>query len=191
MNSKKYPVSRKDNLVIQELDGEVLIYDLKENKAFCLNETSALVWQSCDGKNAISDISKFLGDKLNSPASDDLVWFAIDQLKKEKLIENEAELGNHFEGMSRREVIKKIGLGSMIALPIVASMVAPVSVQAASCTNLGCICSTSMTLVANEQCNTASNMGGMVCANPEGCLVCYVLAPKSDTATGPGYCRMA
>lgn len=29
---------------MQELENEVLIYDLKADNAFCLNETSALVW---------------------------------------------------------------------------------------------------------------------------------------------------
>ncbi len=130
MKSKNTPVSRKDNLVIQELEKELLIYDLSENKAFCLNQTSALVWQACDGTNNIAQISKFVGEKLNLPANEDLVWFAIDQLRKEKLIDN--ELPNHFEGIGRREVIKRVGLGTMIALPIVASIVAPRAINAAS-----------------------------------------------------------
>jgi hypothetical protein len=134
---KNYPVSRKDNLVVQEMDGEVLIYDLTENKAFCLNQTSALIWQSCDGTRNTAEITEFLSQKLNSPANEDLVWFALDQLKKEKLIENDHPLPDNFAGMSRREVIKKVGLGSMIALPIVASMVAPSAVLAQSCTGTG------------------------------------------------------
>ena len=30
------PISRRENLVVQEMDGEVLIYDLRVNKAFVL-----------------------------------------------------------------------------------------------------------------------------------------------------------
>jgi Coenzyme PQQ synthesis protein D (PqqD) len=136
---KNYPVSRKDNLVVQEIDGEVLIYDLAENKAFCLNKTSALVWQACDGNKSTAEISKLISHKLNSPATEDLVWFALDQLKKEKLIENSDELPNNFAGISRREVIKKVGLGSMIALPIVASLVAPAALQAQSADCMVCV----------------------------------------------------
>jgi hypothetical protein len=57
MALKDYPHSRTKELVVQELKGELLIYDLSTNKAFCLNETSALVWQLCDGKSSISEIS--------------------------------------------------------------------------------------------------------------------------------------
>ena len=39
------PRSRRNDLVVQEMDGEILIYNLTENKAFSLNETSALVWE--------------------------------------------------------------------------------------------------------------------------------------------------
>lgn len=130
MNNK--PVSRRDDIVVQDLNNEVLIYDLRENKAFCLNETSALVWQFCDGEKSVTEISESIGKKLDSPANEDLVWLALDQLKKENLIANGEEVVSNFNGMSRRDVIKKVGLGTMIALPVVASLVAPTAAQARS-----------------------------------------------------------
>jgi hypothetical protein len=57
MFSKNKPQGRQDNLVVQELNGEVLIYDLKVNKAFCLNDTSAQVWQACDGQNRLPKLA--------------------------------------------------------------------------------------------------------------------------------------
>jgi hypothetical protein len=134
MKKRIAPKARKENLVVQELDGEVLIYDLNTNKAFSLNETSSLVWQLCDGDNSVSEISESISRKLNSPANEDLVWLALDQLKKEKLIANGDEVVSNFTGMSRREVIKKVGLGTMIALPIVSSLVAPTAASAQSAT---------------------------------------------------------
>lgn len=127
-----YPLSRKDDIVVQEADGEVLIYDLNDNKAFCLNETSALVWQMCDGNKSISEISEGVAKKMNQPANEDLIWLALEQLKNENLIANGEELPNNFEGLSRRQVIKKIGFGTMIALPIVTGLIAPIAVQAGS-----------------------------------------------------------
>lgn len=135
---KNTPLSRKTDIVVQELDGEVLIYDLVKNKAFCLNETSALVWDLCDGTKSVTEISQSVGKKLNSPANEDIVWLAIDQLKKEKLIENNTELVSPFEGMTRRAVIKQVGLGTMIALPFVASIMAPKAVHAQSA--IACSC---------------------------------------------------
>ena len=133
MTAKNQPLSSKKNIVVQEIDNEVLIYDLGKNKAFCLNETSALVWEMCDGKIAISEMSEIVSKKLNSSIGEEVVWLALDQLKKFELIDSETDVPNDYHGMSRREVIKKIGLTSMIALPVVASIVAPTAAMAASC----------------------------------------------------------
>jgi hypothetical protein len=136
------PLSRKENIVVQELDGEVLIYDLTENKAFCLNQTSALVWQSCDGTRTIAEINDLLGKQLNSQVNEDVVWLALDQLSKENLIQTDYKPNEKFSGLSRREVIRKVGLASVIALPVVTSLVAPLAVHANSSCVIGgtCLC---------------------------------------------------
>ena len=131
MKSQK-PLSRKENIVVQELEGEILVYDLSENKAFCLNETSALVWQACDGNKTPAEISSFISKQLNTPANEDLVWLALDELKKEKLIENGNELPNHFAGISRRDAIKKVGLSTLIALPVIVAVTSPAAAAAGS-----------------------------------------------------------
>lgn len=153
MNNNFTPKSRKENLVIQELEGEVLIYDLEKNKAFCLNETSALVWQSCNGSRTIADISSMVGKQLNSQVNEDIVWLALDQLSKENLVEKQTPLENKFNGLSRREVIKKAALGTVIALPIVTSLVAPLAVHANSaCTGGVCNCDVTMGTANGEIC---------------------------------------
>ncbi len=145
------PISRRDGLVVQDLNGEVLIYDLGENKAFCLNETSALVWQACNGEKNVSEISRELSQKLNSPANEDLIWLALDQLKKENLIENQEDFQIDFNGMSRRSVIKKVGLAVVVALPLVTSLVAPTAAAAQSLVACGAACTNS------NQCPTVCN----------------------------------
>ncbi len=127
-----YPESRKANIVVQDLENEVLIYDLSINKAFYLNQTAALVYQLCDGKNSVAEISDLMSKKLKTLVSEDLVWLALDGLKKDNLLENADEVPNHFAGLSRREVVKKVGLMSMVMLPLISSVVAPTAVNAAS-----------------------------------------------------------
>jgi len=39
MASKNNPTARKTDIIVQELNDEVLIYDLQIDKAYCLNET--------------------------------------------------------------------------------------------------------------------------------------------------------
>lgn len=136
MSSEIYPLSRKENIVEKELANEILIYDFKANRALCLNETSALVWRLCDGEKSPAEISLVMSEKLKSPVSEDFVWLALDQLKKEKLLANGKSIERNFAGLSRREIIKKVGLASMIALPLISSIVAP---TAASAQSAGCI----------------------------------------------------
>ena len=162
------PIARKDDLVIQEMDDEVLVYDLRTNKAICLNQTSALVWQSCDGRKNALEISQDIEKQLGSAVSEDLVWFALNQLEKEKLLNEEKEIVNKFEGLSRREVIKKIGLTSMIALPIVASLVAPSAIHAASCNGVSCNCTGPR--APDGSCTSTTCTAGCTCreTNPAG-----------------------
>lgn len=142
MTRKGFPMSRQDDIVIQELLGEVLIYDLKIDKAFCLNETSARIWKLCDGTKSVSEIAKLMCDKTDSSITEDLVWLALDQLKKENLLSNSTEIHSKFKGVSRREVIKKIGLASMIALPVISSLAAPTAAaaQSVTCIPIGGVC---------------------------------------------------
>ena len=136
MESKFSPVFRQEELVVQELINEVLIYDLKVDKAYCLNETSALVWKLCDGTRSVTEITRFIAGSVDYPVTEDLVWLALDQLKKENLLANGDEIASHFKGVSRRAVIRKVGLTSMITLPLISSLTAP---TAASAQSSGCI----------------------------------------------------
>jgi len=135
MSSTVKPTARKDNIVVQEFDNELLIYDLRANKALCLNPTSAKVWSKCNGLKSIKRIREELERETRSVVTDELVWLALDQLKKQNLIQEEKEIPSSFEGLSRREVIRRIGIGSMVALPVIIAMIAPLPAYAAS----GCV----------------------------------------------------
>ena len=154
----KAPKTRSENIVVQEMENEILIYDLKENKAFCLNETSAMIWQLCDGKHSVAEMSLSLSKKLNQPMNDDLIWLALDNFKKDNLLEDNEQLEINFSGLNRRQVIKKIGFASMIALPIVSSVIAPSAAMAQSgllANNLAC--------TTNSQCQSGNCFGGTKC----------------------------
>lgn len=156
MKSSQVPVARKEGLVIQETSEEVLVYDLTSNKAHCLNQTAAFVWKSCDGNTSIPEITKLLENESGSAIPEDLIWLAIDQLNEKNLLEK--ELASSFAGRSRREVIKKIGLAAVIALPVVASLTAPTSALA----------STSCACVGNGDCLVQTSCPSTVNCNPSG-----------------------
>ena len=139
MKLKTNPKGQENDLVIQELKGELLIYDLSVHKAYCLNETSAIIWNLCDGNNSVSDIRQHLSRKLNKSVPEDLVWLALDQLKADDLLSESREVEIKFDGLSRREVIRKIGVASLVALPMVASLAAPTAAMAQSAATCGAI----------------------------------------------------
>lgn len=150
MESKYYPQSRQNALVIQELKGELLVYDLNASKAYCLNEISAFVWQLCDGNNSVKKISQSISKNLKSAVTEDFVWLAIAQLEERNLLAGNEEIAVDFKGRSRREVIRKIGLGSLIALPVISSLAVPTAANAAS--NTACIAEGQPCVISDDCC---------------------------------------
>lgn len=131
------PKSRAWEMVVQEVDNELMIYDLSNDKVYGLNETSAIIWGMCDGTKTIAEISRQMSEKLNTPISEDYVWLALRDLQKEKLLTDGFEIENKFSGMSRRQIVRQIGFASMAALPVIYSLVAPTAITAQS--GLTCI----------------------------------------------------
>jgi hypothetical protein len=131
MKKEFRPVARKANLVVQRLGDELLIYDLTTNKAMCLNGPSAMIWELSSGDHSSSDIAAALGREFKSPVSDEYIEFAFDELSSHGLLEE----GTAFavDKLSRRQMIRRIGAASAIAIPVVASLVAPHAIHAQTC----------------------------------------------------------
>jgi len=127
----KNPQARNANIVVQETKNETLIYDLNINKAYCLNQTSSIVWKSCDGKTTVSEIRARLSKELRADADEELVRLALEDLRGQNLLTEDAS-ASYLSGISRRDAIKKAGMAAMIALPIIASVGAPKAVTAQS-----------------------------------------------------------
>ena len=169
------PKTRIENIVVQEMNKELLIYDLKDNKAFCLNETSAIIYQLCDGTKTIAEISQSLTKKSNQPISEDVIWLALDDFKKDKLLEHSEQIAINFNGLNRRQIIKKIGFSSMIVLPMISAVMAPQAAQAASCVGVGQSCSPSGSI-------------GNCCSGQSFCFDFTSTCESCYTATTPFVC---
>ncbi len=127
------PKARAEGLVVQKSNKELLVYDLRENRAMSLNETSALVWLNCDGEKTVDKIAIDLGHHLGVTTSRDLIYLALRQLQKEQLLDETLDFSQETTFRSRREMIKRVGFSGAIALPIISSVVAPPAVRAQSC----------------------------------------------------------
>lgn len=168
-NNAQNPVARQSGLVVQEMPEEVLVYDLETNKAHCLNQSAAFVWKSCDGKNSVMDIVREFEREGRGKVTEDFVWLAIDQLHENGLLAG--DVAPRFTGQSRRQVLKTIGLASVVALPVIASLVAPKSALG----NLSCACTAPGDCVGRSFCQSQQ-----VCNN---LALCAPQAPRPGSAT--------
>ena len=142
-NQSFRPRARKDGLVVRELADEVLVYDLERHRAVCLNRAAAVVWRGCDGRTGIDGLTRRLSAELGETLTADVVWLALDQLGRDRLLVERARRPADAPTLTRRELMKRVGLAAAVALPVVTSIVAPTSAQAASCLPTGASCGTS------------------------------------------------
>ena len=130
---QKMPQARRSGLIVKEAEGEVLIYDLERNKAHCLNDTAAKVWNHCDGVTTVAEVSSALSRELGAPCDQKLVLYAVQQFAKDNLLEADREMPAFIiGGLNRRQMVRALGLGAVIAVPLVTTILAPTPAQAAT-----------------------------------------------------------
>jgi hypothetical protein len=159
---EKMPQARRSGLIIQEVDSEILIYDQETDKAHCLNQTAAKVWKYCDGETTLLDACSALSSELETEVDQKLVWYAVDQFSKDNLLEKEiVPPAFIIAGMSRRQMVRNLGLGAIVVVPLVTSIVAPTPAQAATCVQPGNPCGTS-----GQCCSGLCSGPGGTCTGP-------------------------
>ncbi len=166
------PRARTEDLVVEELPEETLVYDLKRHTAHCLNGPAAVVWRHSDGQTSTTQMAKILADESDLPRDEGIVRFALNRLQKAKLLEEGTNIPTVAAGHSRRELVKRLALGGVaMLLPLVTTMVTPVAAMAAStvvgkdckntCTGLGLICTGGKD--AGKTCVVDAKKGGCKC----------------------------
>jgi hypothetical protein len=139
----KMPQARKSGLIVKEVDNEILIYDQQRNKAHCLNQTAAKVWNYCDGKTTVASACQALSLDLGTQVDEKLVAYAVDQFASDNLLETEAGMPAFMiPGLNRRQMVRTLGLAAAVAIPLVTSIVAPTPAQAATCGPVNTPCTT-------------------------------------------------
>ncbi|MFY9607512.1 MAG: PqqD family protein [Blastocatellia bacterium] len=131
-DNQQTALARREDLVVQELPDEVLVYDLTQHKAHCLNQTAAFVWNHCDGQTTPAGIAALMEEEWRKPVSEDVVWLALKQLSKADLLQKRAVRQGETVNFSRRDVMRKLGLAAAVTLPMVTSIIAPTAAAAAT-----------------------------------------------------------
>jgi DNA-binding transcriptional ArsR family regulator len=126
------PLARSDDLVVEELGDELLIYDNQDDRAHSLGSEAARVFRACDGETDVDAMSAGLD------LDPDTVSRALLELEESGLLDVVPG-----DGITRRMATKKMAkLGAAAAsAPLIYSIVAPAPALAATqqfCLNLGC-----------------------------------------------------
>jgi len=125
------PATRKDGLTISTLDDEVLVYDPETRRASCLNSFAAGVLALCDGQSSAADITRELPFK---DVDERMVWLALADLQKAQLLQDRISIPFNADGRTnRRDLLKRIGIGSAVAVPIIAGIALPAAAAHATC----------------------------------------------------------
>lgn len=129
--SNTMPMARTDDLVVEVLPPDTVVYDLKTDRAHGLNRTATLVWQHCDGCTSVGRMAALLAKDLNILENEALVWLTLKRLSKRHLLAEPVDTPSEITPRTRREVIRALGVIGV--LPVVASIVAPRAAHAQSC----------------------------------------------------------
>jgi hypothetical protein len=120
------PVARRDRLLTRDLPDELLVYDRDAHRAHCLNRTAAVVFRHADGTRTVADLALLLAPGADRAAGEAVVAEALARLAEAGLLEG----GPATSAWSRREVVRRVGIGAAFLLPAVASVVAPTPAEA-------------------------------------------------------------
>ena len=132
------PAARSEGLVVEQLPGETLVYDLERDEAHLLGPIATAVFALCDGQRTVAAIAAEVADQLEDAVTPETVHEALNQLTACNLLV--ADEPTPAAGMSRRELVR-VGAGAA-AGALIYSIVAPVpaAAQSPACTPSGSLC---------------------------------------------------
>jgi hypothetical protein len=127
------PKARNDNILIQKVGAEVVIYDRERHVAHNLSQPAAFVWQHCDGQTTIGELATLLEEELHHPVDEEFIWLVLDQLQNNWLLREAVKQPGDERRISRRQATKNLGQAAlMLVAPIVVSIVVPTPAMAQS-----------------------------------------------------------
>src|SRR3954467_14763304 len=121
------PPGRREGLIVEALDDELLVYDSERAKAHSLNRVAAAVWELSDGERDAAAIAEA------ADVSEDDVWRALSQLEERRLLDGEVPRRMSGPEYSRRQAVRRMGMigaSAAFAAPLVKSIVVPTTASA-------------------------------------------------------------
>jgi hypothetical protein len=161
--------------VVTEVANELLVYDAKTQTAHCLGEIGLIVFKSCQQNSTREEaIDALRALSLSEPE-------AVLEETLSLLTEKNLLVDSESKGFDRRRFLAAAGVA--VALPVVASVLAPLPSQAVSCVD----CQVDGTLQPLSCATCGNNCPAGGCAGTSRC--CFEYRINSNNPIGAGACN--
>jgi hypothetical protein len=113
------PLARTENVVVEAVGDETVVYDTVAHVAHALTRVAAAVFAYADGKNTAAEIAELASYRLDTTVTEAEVLTAIDVLDANSLLDG--PVLDVQTGVSRRTALKTFaaaGAGSMLVMSI-------------------------------------------------------------------------
>ena len=146
------PKARSEGIISKEVEDELLIYDCVRDRAHCLNKMAVAVWNLCDSRRSVPELTRAVSEVLGAPVPEIVIQLALNQLCASHLLAEDYEIASMRVNLSRRALVRRLGVGIAL-LPLITSLSAPTALAAVSCSGPctggpgrgtcppGCVCS--------------------------------------------------
>ncbi|MFN7975136.1 MAG: VWA domain-containing protein [Acidobacteriota bacterium] len=118
---------RKAGLLVNELEGEILVFDRRTLQAHCLSGPGILVFYACDGETALAVVARRLEEELRCADGRELLETILAMLAEKKLVKG----WRAGRSGSRRRFLALGGRLGLLA-PILVTVAAPAPAEAMS-----------------------------------------------------------
>jgi hypothetical protein len=144
------PQARSEQLTVQQLADETLVFDHRCGKAHCLNQTSHFIWKHCDGRTSRAELAARVRRDLGLEHPEIIVELALEQLAQRDLLQSAVVRPSPQHRRSRRDLLKKLAAAAVL-LPAIMTIAAP---KAHAIGSLACR--------SNADCSSLTGAGGCV-----------------------------
>lgn len=137
----KKPVARSDDLLVEQVGDETVVYDLETKQAHCLKPLASFVFARSDGQTAIKELVSLANEQFGTPISVEQLADTVDELESAGLLQRPPVLVQ--TGISRRDMVRKVafaGATATVAGTMVTTIGAPTALAACSNQGAGCSC---------------------------------------------------
>ena len=101
------PRARKEDLEIQRMGDEMVVYDLRSHQAHALDATAIQVWELADGTRDVATLTQLLHARIGGDVSAEEVEATLQRL---------GDAGLLAEGPSRRDLLRRAAMVGAVTL---------------------------------------------------------------------------